>query len=107
MKKSLFLLTGLSAIFIWTSASAQVFKNDELTISSLGNKVWVIETYDNTTMYLVEGDEKALLIDTGTKCKKLDEIIRQITQKPLFVVLTQAYPGCSNACTYPRLHCFA
>jgi hydroxyacylglutathione hydrolase len=91
MKKFLFLLTALSAIFIWTSASAQVFKNDELTISSLGNKVWVIETYDNTTMYLVEGDEKALLIDTGTKCKKLDEVIRQITQKPLFVVLTHAH----------------
>ena len=73
-------------------ASAQsVFKNNDLEISKLEDKVWVIETTDKTTMYLIEGDKKALLIDTGTKCEKLDEVIRKITQKPLEVVITHAH----------------
>ncbi len=54
--------------------------------------MWVVETADNTTMYIVEGSKKSLLIDTGTKCEKLDEVIAQITQKPLLVVLTHAHP---------------
>jgi hydroxyacylglutathione hydrolase len=78
------LLTGFNS-------SSQVFKNDDLTISQLEDKVWIIETSDNTTMYLIEGTKKAMLIDTGTKCKKLDEVIRKITQKPLYVVITHAH----------------
>jgi len=31
------------------------------------------------------------LIDTGTKCDKLDEVIRTITKKPLYVVITHAH----------------
>jgi hydroxyacylglutathione hydrolase len=91
MKKFLFFLAALSTLSGWTAASAQVFKNNDLTISALGDKIWVIETSDNTTMYLIEGDEKALLIDTGTKCEKLDEVIRHIIQKPVYVVITHAH----------------
>ena len=80
------------AITIQINATGQVFKNDDLAISILEEKVWVIETTDNTTMYLIEGNTKALLIDTGTKCDKLDEVIRNITTKPLNVVLTHAHP---------------
>jgi glyoxylase-like metal-dependent hydrolase (beta-lactamase superfamily II) len=43
-------------------------------------------------MYLVEGKKKAMLIDTGTKCGKLDSIIGLITKKPLYVVITHAHP---------------
>jgi len=76
-------------VFSGLFASAQsVFKNNDLEISKLEDKVWVIETTDKTTMYLIEGTEKALLIDTGTKCEKLDEVIHKITQKPLDVVIT-------------------
>ena len=79
-------------VFSGLFASAQsVFKNNDLEISKLEDKVWVIETTDKTTMYLIEGTEKALLIDTGTKCEKLDEVIRKITQKPLDVVITHAH----------------
>jgi len=91
MKNLLFFLTAWGIVTAWTAAPAQVFKNDDLTITSLGDRMWVVETTDKTTMYLIEGDENALLIDTGTKCEKLDEVIRQITQKPLFVVLTHAH----------------
>jgi len=42
-------------------------------------------------MYIIEGSEKAMLIDTGTKCDNLDEIVRSITKKPLYVVLTHLH----------------
>jgi len=85
------LVTVSLILFTWISASSQVFKNNDLEISKLEDKVWVIETTDKTTMYLIEGTKKALLIDTGTKCEKLDEVIRKITQKPLDVVITHAH----------------
>ncbi len=66
----------------------EVFKNDEVTISVLEDRTWVLETFDRTTMYILEGDDRAMLIDTGTQCEDLDEIVRKITQKPLTVVLT-------------------
>jgi glyoxylase-like metal-dependent hydrolase (beta-lactamase superfamily II) len=91
MKNLIFFLTAWCMVAACSDAPAQVFSNDDLVITSLGDRMWVVETTDKTTMYLVEGDEKALLIDTGTKCKKLDEVIRQVTQKPLLVVLTHTH----------------
>ncbi len=86
-------LSALCLILVaWTSAFSQsVFKNTDLEISKLEDQVWVIETTDKTTMYLIEGTKKALLIDTGTKCKNLDQVIRTITPKPLEVVITHAH----------------
>jgi len=90
--KTISFLPLVVLLFSGLFASAQsVFKNNDLEISKLEDKVWVIETTDKTTMYLIEGTEKALLIDTGTKCEKLDEVIRKITQKPLDVVITHAH----------------
>lgn len=70
----------------------QVFENNDLTITKLEEHTWVIETADNTTMYLLEGDEKAMLIDTGTKCENLDSVVHIVTPKPLTVVLTHIHP---------------
>jgi glyoxylase-like metal-dependent hydrolase (beta-lactamase superfamily II) len=86
------LLTVFLILFTWFNVSSQsIFKNNDLEISKLEDHVWVIETSDKTTMYLIEGTEKALLIDTGTKCEKLDEVVRQITQKPLYTVITHIH----------------
>lgn len=70
---------------------AQVYQNKELSITLLEPGTWVIETADMTTLYLVEGSEKALLIDTGTKITALDSIVGLITQKPLFVAVTHIH----------------
>jgi len=91
MKRITFLLTIAGFFAGWVTAPAQVFKNNDLTISQLEDHVWVIETTDKTTMYIIEGTDKAMLIDTGTKCEKLDEVVRQITKKPLYVVITHAH----------------
>lgn len=82
----LFLLCLNSQIFY-----AQVFSNADVTISVLGEKSWIIETSDHGTMYLVEGSKRSLLIDTGSRCKDLDKIIKTITSKPLDVVLTHGH----------------
>ena len=91
MKKWMPFIILLSCTGFCLNAAGQVFQNSELTISKLEENSWVIETSDNTTMYLVEGSEKAMLIDTGTRTANLDSIIQMITQKPLMVVITHAH----------------
>lgn len=91
MKKYLTLLIVLFSI-AGSTAFAQVFENDDLTISQLEEHVWVVETSDATTMYIIEGEEKAMLIDTGTTCENLDEVIFKIAQRPLYVVITHFHP---------------
>jgi hydroxyacylglutathione hydrolase len=92
MKTMTFMLATCCLLAGWTTVAGQVFENDDLKISLLEEGLWVVETTDNTTMYIIEGGEKAMLIDTGTDCKKLDEVIGKITQKPLYVVITHVHP---------------
>jgi len=82
---------ALFLLIVSAVSAQQVFQNDELTVTQLENDMWVIETADNTTLYIIEGSEKALLIDTGTKIAALDSIVRLITQKPLFVAVTHIH----------------
>lgn len=90
--KSIFFALFLIFLGSISVSSQSVFKNNDLEITKLEKDMWVIETNDKTTMYLIEGKEKAMLIDTGTKCEKLPEVIRQITSKPLIVVITHMHP---------------
>ena len=89
MKRLYFLFLILSCAVL---SAQEVFKNSELTISQLEQGVWVVETFDMTTMYIVEGTQRAMLIDTGTKCEALDEVVRKITSKPLDVIITHNHP---------------
>ena len=91
MKKLTLIVILFASFWFYNETNAQVFQNNELTITKLGKNMWVIETSDKTTMYLVEGDQKALLIDTGTRVAKLDSIIKLVTKKPLMVVITHAH----------------
>ncbi len=91
MKKLTLLILLFGSIVLNSKIIAQVFQNDELTITKLEPNMWVLETSDKTTMYIVEGTQKALLIDTGTRTAKLDSIIALITKKPLQVVITHAH----------------
>ena len=45
----------------------------------------------------VGGNDKAALIDAGTRCADLDKIVESITNKPYDVIITHAHPdhaGC-------------
>lgn len=85
------LLIAAIVLLLASTASGQVYSSKDLKVSELAEKVWVIETTDMTTMYLIEGSEKALLIDTGTRCDSLDKVISKITSRPVDVVLTHAH----------------
>ena len=91
MKKNLFTLLFVLVFSACVASAQSVFKNNDLEISKLEDKLWVVETADNTTMYILDGDKIAMLIDTGTKCEKLNEVVRRITQKPLIVVITHIH----------------
>ena len=46
----------------------------------------------NESLYLVEGETKAILIDAGTKIKDLDKLVASITDKPVTLVATHVHP---------------
>ena len=90
MTKILFL--AIMIVSCAALSAQETFRNSDLVISKLYDGTWVVETTDMTTMYIVEGTERAMLIDTGTNCEALDEVVRKITDKPLMVVVTHNHP---------------
>lgn len=50
------------------------------------------------TLYIVEGEKKAVLIDAGTTIPGLDKIVEQITDKPYDVIITHVHPDHVGAC---------
>lgn len=53
-------------------------------------------------MYLVEGSERAALIDTGTGVGNLKEYVRKLTKKPIIVILTHGHVD--HASGAPNFH---
>ena len=71
----------------------EVFKNNDVVFHQIDDHTWVGtgNLLSNESMYLVEGNDKAVLIDTGKKIAGLDKIVASITNKPLMVVLTHGH----------------
>ena len=44
------------------------------------------------SIYLVEGDKRAVLIDAGTRIKDLDKLVAQLTSKPVTLIITHVHP---------------
>lgn len=98
------LLMVIMAAFLQAAAFAQmeggqiegkvVAKNDDVVFHQIDAHTWVGtgKTMFNESLYLLEGDTKALLIDAGTKIVDLDKIIASITKKPVMLVATHAHP---------------
>lgn len=60
-------------------------------IISLEEDLWAINEIDKTVMYVINGTERALLLDTGLGLTDLkEEILKLCGEKPLFVVNTHA-----------------
>ena len=63
-----------------------VFKQlDEHTWIGSGNRV------SSETLYIIEGKDKAVLIDAGTNIPDLDKIVAGITKKPVSLLLTHGH----------------
>ena len=86
----------------------EVFKNDDVVFHQIDEHTWVGTGHmmANESLYLVEGNDKAVLIDAGTKITDLDKIAASITNKPLMLVATHAHPDhTGSAITYfPELY---
>ena len=61
------------------------WKLDDHTWIGSGNKV------SSETVYIIEGNDKAVLIDAGTSIPKLDKIVAGITKKPVSLLLTHGH----------------
>lgn len=62
-------------------------------VTEIGKKIYCILDAGNSSFYVVEGEEKAAVIDTGiTAGTKILPVIRELTDKPLLLVITHAHP---------------
>jgi hydroxyacylglutathione hydrolase len=60
-------------------------------VKEVADHVWCIKDYRGDNMYLVVGDDSALLIDTGIGAGDLKSCVRSITNLPLLVVNTHGH----------------
>lgn len=66
-------------------------KESKIQIDKVAEHVWCLEDEHHDSFYLVEGSEKAIVIDTGMSKEPILPILRQITDKPLALLLTHAH----------------
>lgn len=72
-----------------------------LTSRALGNGVTLIETRrpgaaNSASVYLIEGDDRCLVVDTGFPADSFLQFVRQHTEKPLLLFLTHGHPDHSG-----------
>jgi hydroxyacylglutathione hydrolase len=106
------------AAFLQVASSAQVravqiegkevFRNDDVVFHQIDDHTWVGSGHlmANESLYLVEGNEKTVLIDAGTKIVDLDKIAGSITKKPIMLVATHAHPDHTGSAInyFPELY---
>ncbi len=97
-----FYVTAALILCLDIAASAQqsnlngkeVFKNNDVVFHQIDEHTWVGTGHMiyNESLYLVEGTNKAVLIDAGTNIKDLKKIVATITKKPIILVATHVHP---------------
>ena len=105
MKANIFLAAMLLSLMPYT-ANAQgtevnsrdlrgkvVYQDDEVVFRQLDEHTWIGNGHRvyNESLYLVEGNDRAILIDAGTYIPELDKIVAKITSKPVTMMLTHAH----------------
>ncbi len=101
MKKSIFCCLAL--VLIMNKAFTQdslimegkiVFSNEDVVFHQIDEHTWVGSGHEmsHESLYLIEGNDKAILIDAGTNIKDLNKIVTSITKKPVTLVATHVHP---------------
>lgn len=83
-----------TAAYNETEALEWMFKQstfDRYEVEMVCPGVFYIEDFNSDSMYLVEGKEKALLIDTGLGGESLAEVVRSLTSLPVELAVTHAH----------------
>ena len=78
---------------------SNVYSQNDVTwykIQQIGKGIWRIDDHGTDNIYVVEGEEKALIVDTGMGSADLVKTIRKVTGKPVIVVNTHAHPDHSG-----------
>jgi len=86
----------------------EVAGNDDVVFHQIDEHTWVGtgRMMFNESVYLLEGDTRAVLIDAGTKIPDLDSIVASITEKPVILVATHAHPDHTGSAInyFPELY---
>ena len=69
-----------------------VYLNKYYVAEKIAENTYKIDESGVANCYLLIGDEKALLIDTGCGAGNLKEAVEKITNKPLYVAVTHRHP---------------
>ena len=64
----------------------------EPLVHEIAEKVWLINEFGSNNMYVIEGTERALVVDAGTTYCNVRAIIESLTDKPYDVAVTHAHP---------------
>ena len=70
-----------------------VYEDDEVVFRQIDDHTWIGNGHRvyNESLYLVEGNDRAILIDAGTRIPGLDKIVAGITSKPVTLMLTHGH----------------
>lgn len=85
----------------------EVFSNDDVVFHQIDEHTWVGTGHlsANESIYLVEGNDRAVLFDAGSQMTDLDKIVASITDKPVTLILTHVHPDHVGAAKYfPELY---
>ena len=70
--------------------------NSWFVLNEITDGIWFISDKTGVNCYLVDGETKSLLIDTGWGLGNLAELIHSITSLPIEVVFTHGHPDHVN-----------
>jgi len=71
----------------------EVYKGDDVIFHKIDEHTWVGTGHAMANeSLLVEGSDRAVLIDAGTNIADLDKIVASITKKPVMLVATHVHP---------------
>ena len=70
-----------------------VFENEDVIGYKPRDDLWLLQTQQGVpvSIYILEGTEKALVLDTGHMIKNFKDLIKKVTQKPIILALTHGH----------------
>ena len=70
-----------------------VYEDDEVVFRQIDEHTWIGNGHRcyNESIYLVEGNDRAVLLDAGVNIPKLDKIVAGFTSKPVTLMLTHGH----------------
>jgi hydroxyacylglutathione hydrolase len=94
---SSFVARAESAAQANAGAQTPVVQGSWFKSAKVAEGVWCIDDNGADNMYLVEGRDRALLIDTGLGAARLADYVKSLTARPVVVVNTHGHPDHAGA----------